>query len=91
MFQVLQPWIQKRKLTYTIQKKLVSGILRDTKIRALGRFFTADGEPDRDVISKLVNSVMFLLYMIMNSFRGADIVLKITGYSTLLMEIRMDI
>ncbi|WCJ30853.1 sodium/calcium exchanger family protein / calcium-binding EF hand family protein [Euphorbia peplus] len=57
LYQVLQPWIQKRKLAYAKQKKIVLGILEDTKICALGRLFMPNGEPNRDMIFKLFKAI----------------------------------
>lgn len=53
--QIFQPWIQKRKLAYAKHKHLVSGILRNLKMMALGRLFKEDGEPNTEVIEKLVS------------------------------------
>jgi hypothetical protein len=52
--QIFQPWIQKRRLAYAKHKHVISGILRDLKMRALGRLYRDDGEPNTDVIEKLV-------------------------------------
>ena len=52
--QIFQPWIQKRRLAYAKHKHVISGILRNLKMRALGRLFKDDGEPNTDVIETLV-------------------------------------
>ncbi|KAJ9170853.1 hypothetical protein P3X46_018918 [Hevea brasiliensis] len=54
LYQVLQPWIQKRRIAYAKHKHIISGILKDLKMRALGRLFTVNGEPNNDVIQKLL-------------------------------------
>lgn len=52
--QIFQPWIQKRRLAYAKHKHVISGILQDLKMRARGRLYKDDGEPNTDVIEKLV-------------------------------------
>lgn len=52
--QVFQPWIQKRRLAFAKHKHVISGILKHLKQRALGRLLTDSGEPNIDVIKKLV-------------------------------------
>ena len=51
--QVLQPWIQKRKIDYVKQKHVILGFLRHLKKHALGRLLKKNGEPDEDIIEKL--------------------------------------
>ncbi|KAH9791256.1 Sodium/calcium exchanger NCL1 [Citrus sinensis] len=57
IYQVFQPWIQKRRIEYAKQKQLISGILKLVKTHSLGRLFTDDGEPNIDVIQKLFNII----------------------------------
>ncbi|KAJ4980357.1 hypothetical protein NE237_031194 [Protea cynaroides] len=57
LYQVFQPWIQRRKLAYVKHKHVISGILKHLKKHALGRLLTDDGEPNTDVIRKLFNSI----------------------------------
>ena len=52
--QVLQPWIQRRKLAYVRHKHVILGLLRHLKQRALGRLLKEDGSPDTETIEKLV-------------------------------------
>ena len=52
--QVLQPWIQKRKIAYVKHKHLILGFLVHLKKRALGRLLNENGEPDQVTIGKLV-------------------------------------
>ncbi|KAK4577013.1 hypothetical protein RGQ29_027500 [Quercus rubra] len=53
LFQVLQPWIQRRKLAYVRHKHVILGLLRHLKQRALGRLLKEDGSPDTETIEKL--------------------------------------
>ncbi|XP_062153908.1 sodium/calcium exchanger NCL-like [Alnus glutinosa] len=57
LYQIFQPWIQKRRLAYAKHKHVISGILRDLKMRALGRLYRDDGEPNTDVIEKLFKTI----------------------------------
>lgn len=52
--QVFQPWIQRRRLAFAKHKHVISGILRHLRQRALGRLLDDTGEPNIDVIKKLV-------------------------------------
>lgn len=54
--QVVQPWIQKRRLAYVEDKHVFFGFLRHIRTRALGRLLTDDGELDKDVVEKLVST-----------------------------------
>ncbi|MQL78492.1 hypothetical protein Taro_010901 [Colocasia esculenta] len=57
LFQVFQPWIQRRRLAYAKHKHVISGILRYAQKQALGRLLTVDGLPDIDVINKLFQRI----------------------------------
>ncbi|KAL4619879.1 hypothetical protein ACB092_06G113000 [Castanea dentata] len=50
LFQVLQPWIQRRKLAYVRHKHVILGFLKQ---RALERLLKEDGNPDTETIGKL--------------------------------------
>ncbi|XP_075669433.1 sodium/calcium exchanger NCL-like [Castanea sativa] len=50
LFQVLQPWIQRRKLTYVRHKHVILGFLKQ---HALERLLKEDGNPDTETIEKL--------------------------------------
>lgn len=52
--QIFQPWIQKRRLAYAKHKHVISGILRNLKMLTLGKLFKEDGQPNTDVIERLV-------------------------------------
>ncbi|KAL5565136.1 hypothetical protein UlMin_028300 [Ulmus minor] len=51
LYQVFQPWIQKRRLDYVKHKHVISGILKHAN--ALERLLDEEGEPNREVIKKL--------------------------------------
>ncbi|KAF3442447.1 hypothetical protein FNV43_RR16363 [Rhamnella rubrinervis] len=53
LYQVFQPWIQRRRIAYAKHKHVISGILQHLKNNALGKLLTEDGQPNRDVIHKL--------------------------------------
>ncbi|KAF5728270.1 hypothetical protein HS088_TW21G00415 [Tripterygium wilfordii] len=51
LYQVFQPWIQRRRLAYAKHKHVISGLLKH--FHALEKLMTDDGEPDIEVIKKL--------------------------------------
>ncbi|XXG77508.1 hypothetical protein AAC387_Pa08g1650 [Persea americana] len=53
LYQVLQPWIQRRRLAYVKHKRVISGILRHVHKSALGKLLKEDGQPNKDVLEKL--------------------------------------
>nr|CAD1822259.1 unnamed protein product [Ananas comosus var. bracteatus] len=53
LYQVFQPWIQRRKLAYAKHKHVISGILRHAQMESLGRLLYDDGTPNVSVIKKL--------------------------------------
>ncbi|CAL5341999.1 unnamed protein product [Camellia sinensis] len=57
VYQVFQPWIQRRKLAYAKHKHIISGILRHLKKSALGRLLADDGTPNKEVIDKLFKKI----------------------------------
>ncbi|KAB2095713.1 hypothetical protein ES319_A01G058600v1 [Gossypium barbadense] len=57
VYQVFQPWIQRRRLAFAKHKHVISGILRHLKKHALGRLLTDDGEPDTEIIRKLFETI----------------------------------
>ncbi|CAN1145860.1 Sodium/calcium exchanger NCL [Linum perenne] len=57
VYQVFQPWVQRRRLAFAKHKHVISGILRHLKQRSLGRLLDDDGEPDTEVIRKLFGTV----------------------------------
>ncbi|KAK8939453.1 hypothetical protein KSP40_PGU004676 [Platanthera guangdongensis] len=57
LYQIFQPWIQRRRLAYAKHKHVISGILKHAQMQALGRLLTSDGEPNLPVIEKLFHAV----------------------------------
>ncbi|XP_058095700.1 sodium/calcium exchanger NCL1-like [Magnolia sinica] len=57
IYQVFQPWIQRRRLAYAKHKHVISGILRHAQKDALGKLLTEDGEPNIPVIRKLFHKI----------------------------------
>ncbi|CAL4952331.1 unnamed protein product [Urochloa decumbens] len=57
LYQVFQPWIQRRKLAYAKHKHVISGILRHAQMQSLGRLLKEDGTPNDDVIRKLFHKI----------------------------------
>ncbi|XVF70103.1 hypothetical protein PTKIN_Ptkin11bG0135500 [Pterospermum kingtungense] len=57
LYQVFQPWIQRRRLAFAKHKHVISGILRHLKKHALGSLLTDDGEPDIEIIKKLFETI----------------------------------
>ncbi|KAI5661804.1 hypothetical protein M9H77_21127 [Catharanthus roseus] len=57
LYQVFQPWIQRRRLAYAKHKHIISGILKHLKMRALGKFVRDDGTPNTEVLEKLFNTI----------------------------------
>ncbi|XP_030479631.2 sodium/calcium exchanger NCL [Cannabis sativa] len=55
LYQVFQPWIQRRRLEYAKHKHVISGILKHLKTNK--RLLSDDGEPDVEVISKLFDKI----------------------------------
>ncbi|KAL0353808.1 UNVERIFIED_CONTAM: Sodium/calcium exchanger NCL [Sesamum angustifolium] len=57
LYQVFQPWVQRRRLAYAKHKHVISGILKHLKMRALGRLSTEDGKPNEEVLEKLFKAI----------------------------------
>jgi Ca2+/Na+ antiporter len=57
LYQVFQPWVQRRRLAYAKHKHVISGILRHLKMRALGRLSTEDGQPNEEVLKMLFEAI----------------------------------
>ncbi|KAF0924819.1 hypothetical protein E2562_014924 [Oryza meyeriana var. granulata] len=57
LYQVFQPWIQRRKLAYAKHKHVISGILRHAQMEALGRLLNEDGTPNENVLRKLFHKI----------------------------------
>ncbi|TVU22849.1 hypothetical protein EJB05_32569 [Eragrostis curvula] len=57
LYQVFQPWVQRRRLAYAKHKHVISGILRHAQKQALGRLLNEDGTPNEEVIRKLFHKI----------------------------------
>ncbi|EPS64918.1 sodium/calcium exchanger family protein, partial [Genlisea aurea] len=57
LYQIFQPWVQRRRLAYAKHKHVISGILMNLKKRALGRLSNEDGEPNIEVLKKLFDAI----------------------------------
>ncbi|KAL2483573.1 sodium/calcium exchanger family protein/calcium-binding EF hand family protein [Forsythia ovata] len=57
LYQVFQPWIQRRRLAYAKHKHVIAGILKDLNTRALGKLSTDDGKPNVEVLEKLFKAI----------------------------------
>ncbi|KAA0066783.1 sodium/calcium exchanger family protein [Cucumis melo var. makuwa] len=57
LYQVFQPWIQRRKLAFVKHKHVIFGFLRHLKQQTLGRLLTENGEPDKEIIEKLFSRI----------------------------------
>ncbi|XP_042467785.1 sodium/calcium exchanger NCL1-like [Zingiber officinale] len=57
VYQIFQPWIQRRRLAYAKHKHVISGILRHAQMQALGRLMDKEGTPDPDVLKMLFHKL----------------------------------
>ncbi|KAL8129787.1 hypothetical protein V2J09_018942 [Rumex salicifolius] len=57
VYQIVQPWIQKRRIEYAKHKKLVSGFLTHLKRHALGRLTDDQGRPRPHVLERLFSKI----------------------------------
>ncbi|XP_031494779.1 sodium/calcium exchanger NCL2-like [Nymphaea colorata] len=57
VYQVVAPWIQKRRLAYAKSKYFSSTILKHLHRRALGRLLDPNGQPDESIIGKLFHLI----------------------------------
>ncbi|VVA16620.1 PREDICTED: sodium/calcium exchanger [Prunus dulcis] len=55
LYQVFQPWIQRRKIAYAKHKHVISGLLQHLTNQE--RLLTVDGEPDEEIIKKLFKTI----------------------------------
>ncbi|KAG6424475.1 hypothetical protein SASPL_114893 [Salvia splendens] len=53
LYQVFQPWIQKRKLSYVKHKHVMAGILKHFDSGPLGKLCNADGTANKVVLKKI--------------------------------------
>ncbi|EOY13174.1 Sodium/calcium exchanger family protein / calcium-binding EF hand family protein isoform 2 [Theobroma cacao] len=57
LYQVFQPWIQRRRLAFAKHKHVISGILRHLKKTALGKLLDDNGDPNTEIIRKLFDTI----------------------------------
>nr|CAD1843260.1 unnamed protein product [Ananas comosus var. bracteatus] len=57
LYQIFQPWIQRRRLAYAKHKHVISGILRHAQMATLGRLLYDDGTPNVSIIQKLFHKI----------------------------------
>ncbi|XP_062011519.1 sodium/calcium exchanger NCL-like [Rosa rugosa] len=57
MYQVFTPWIQRRRFAYAKHKHVISGLLKQLKMRALGKLLDNNGELNDGVITKLFHTI----------------------------------
>ncbi|KAL6629413.1 hypothetical protein ACP70R_029178 [Stipagrostis hirtigluma subsp. patula] len=57
LYQIFQPWIQRRRLEYARLKHVMSGLLRHAQMHAFGRLLHDDGTPNVPVIEKLFHKI----------------------------------
>ncbi|KAI8009853.1 Sodium/calcium exchanger NCL [Camellia lanceoleosa] len=57
LYQVFQPWIQRRRLAYAKHKHLISGFLKYLKMHALGKFIKDNGELNTEIVEKLFRTI----------------------------------
>eukprot|EP01018_Ginkgo_biloba_P000152 Gb_27008 [translate_table: standard] len=57
MYQVLEPWIQKRRMEYAKHKHMISVILNVMQKEKWGRLLRDDGQPDFSVIDRIFDDL----------------------------------
>ncbi|XP_052178502.1 sodium/calcium exchanger NCL1-like isoform X2 [Diospyros lotus] len=57
LYQILRPWIQKRRKEHEMKEQLISEILAHVESSAIGRLFMEDGKPDIPAIKRLFESI----------------------------------
>ncbi|XP_022733179.1 sodium/calcium exchanger NCL-like [Durio zibethinus] len=57
VYQVFQPWIQRRRIAFVKHKHVIAGILKHLRKHALGKLLTDDGEPNTEIIIKLFETI----------------------------------
>ncbi|KAF0934484.1 hypothetical protein E2562_025561 [Oryza meyeriana var. granulata] len=57
LYQIFQPWIQRRRLEYSRLKHVMSGLLRHAQMHAFGRLLDDEGRPNVSVIEKLFHKI----------------------------------
>ncbi|KAM3208982.1 hypothetical protein ACQJBY_063580 [Aegilops geniculata] len=57
LYQIFQPWIQRRKLEYSRLKHVMSGLLKHAQMHTFGHLVDDDGTPNVSVIEKLFHKI----------------------------------
>ncbi|KAK4387112.1 Sodium/calcium exchanger NCL [Sesamum angolense] len=57
LYQVFQPMVQRRRITYAKHKHVVAGILKHLKMHAFGKLFGEDGKPNVEVLRRLFRMI----------------------------------
>ncbi|KAI4976088.1 hypothetical protein ZWY2020_049695 [Hordeum vulgare] len=57
LYQIFQPWIQRRKLEYSRLKHVMSGLLKHAQMHTFGHLIDDDGTPNVSVIEKLFHKI----------------------------------
>ncbi|XP_030549701.2 sodium/calcium exchanger NCL-like [Rhodamnia argentea] len=57
LYQVFQPWIQRRRLAYAKHRQVIFGFLIHVKKHALGRLMTDDGKVDTEIVDRLFKTI----------------------------------
>ncbi|KAL5212000.1 hypothetical protein ABZP36_022847 [Zizania latifolia] len=57
LYQIFQPWIQRRRLEYSRRKHVMSGLLRHAQMHVFGRLLDDNGRPNVPVIEKLFHKI----------------------------------
>ncbi|XP_068652674.1 sodium/calcium exchanger NCL1-like [Aristolochia californica] len=57
LYQVFQPWIQRRRLEYAKHNHVISGLLRLLNRESLGNLVNRDGETNLDLIQRLFDKI----------------------------------
>ncbi|KAF7100339.1 hypothetical protein CFC21_101867 [Triticum aestivum] len=57
LYQIFQPWIQRRKLEYSKLKHVMSGLLKHAQMHTFGHLIDDDGTPNVSVIEKLFHKI----------------------------------
>lgn len=57
LYQIFQPWIQRRKLEYSRLKHVMSGLLKHAQMHTFSHLIDDDGTPNVSVIEKLFHKI----------------------------------
>ncbi|KAL8129786.1 hypothetical protein V2J09_018941 [Rumex salicifolius] len=57
IYQILQPWIQNRRLEYARRKRVVLGFIKHLETHAIGMLHADDGNPNEEVMKRLFRRI----------------------------------